>query len=554
MVTLYDQRAGRELLSAPTGLWQLRLREADGVFRDFGPELWPDKPGADAKVLSRVWESEGTQTLELTCAGLPLTAATGVVPGPTVRATYSVSGGRMNIALAVDNKTALSLWEIECPRLRVGALGAAGADDVFFFPRGSGELQRDPMGTGVGWGGRYPGGWSAMQYLAVYDGDGGLYVAAEDPVASTKETFANGPGGEGGNLYGVRWPAPDMSKPGNDWTIPGRAALELFDGDWYDAARIYRGWAAREAQWWPARAKEKVTPDWVREMPFWVLASGTAYGPNEVVARTIATAQFMDVPTALHWYNWSQIPFDDDYPHYNPAREDTPRGVKELQAAGVKVMPYINGRLWDTELDDFKQTAIQFATKKEDGSPYVEVYGSKVPLAPMCPATEFWRLEQQKIVKWLTQEVGVDGVYLDQIAAATPALCYDAGHGHPLGGGHWWTTAGYWPMLEGMRAELPADKFLTSECNAEPYMQYIDGYLTWHWQYQHQVPAFSAVYADQVALFSRAYRGGPTQDLADRMKAAQQLVFGEQIGWIGPGIEKRPAGAFMKQCVKLRLR
>lgn len=551
LVSLYDQRAGRETLAEPTGLWQLHLREADGTSHAFGPDLWPATLPAAARINARSWESEGARILELTCAGLPLSASDATV-GPTVRATYRVAGGRMHIALAVDNQTACSVWNIECPRLRVGALGARGGDDVFFFPRGSGEIQRDPIGTGVSWGGLYPGGWSTMQYLAVYDPAGGLYVAAEDPVASAKETFANGPGGQSGCLYGVRWPAPEQSKAGNDWTLPGRATLELFDGDWYDAARIYRGWAAREAQWWPARAKERVTPAWVREIPFWVLNSGTAYEPNNVVARTIATARYMDVPTALHWYNWSQIPFDDDYPHYNPARPDTPQGVKELQAAGVKVMPYINGRLWDAELDDFKQTAHKYATKKEDGEVYIETYGSKIPLAPMCPATEFWQREQQKIVKWLTQEVGVDGVYLDQIGAAKPVLCYDPSHGHPLGGGHWWTTAGYWPMLEGMRAELPPDRFLTTECNAEPYMQYIEGYLTWHWQYQHQVPAFSAVYADQVALFSRAYRGGPTQDMADRMKAAQQLMFGEQIGWINPGIENRPAGAFMKQCVKLR--
>jgi hypothetical protein len=66
------------------------------------------------------------------------------------------------------------------------------------------------------------------------------------------------------------------------------------------------------------------------------------------------------------------------------------------------------------------------------------------------------------------------------------------------------------------------------------------------------VPAFSAVYADQVILFSRAYRGGPTKALADRMKAAQSLVFGEQLGWVDPGIIRTPAGAFLRQCAQTR--
>jgi len=75
---------------------------------------------------------------------------------------------------------------------------------------------------------------------------------------------------------------------------------------------------------------------------------------------------------------------------------------------------------------------------------------------------------------------------------------------------------------------------LTTECNAEPFVHCFDGYLTWHWQHDGQVPAFPAVYGGAIQMFGRAYRGGPTKDLALRMKAAQQLVFGEQIGWLAP--------------------
>ncbi|MBN2138566.1 MAG: hypothetical protein JW720_12235 [Sedimentisphaerales bacterium] len=39
------------------------------------------------------------------------------------------------------------------------------------------------------------------------------------------------------------------------------------------------------------------------------------------------------------------------------------------------------------------------------------------------------------------------------------------------------------------------------------------------------------------------------------MKAGQQLVFGEQIGWFGPEIIKRPdCGQFLKDCIQLRWR
>jgi hypothetical protein len=170
----------------------------------------------------------------------------------------------------------------------------------------------------------------------------------------------------------------------------------------------------------------------------------------------------------------------------------------------------------------------------------------------MCPKTELWQKTVKETVLRLFGECGVSGVYIDQVAAAKPTLCCDRAHGHPLGGGHWWTE-GYWSMLEGIRATKPADRILTTECNAQPYVHVFDGYLTWHWQYDGQVPAFPAVYGGAIQMFGRAYRGGPTKDLALRMKAGQQLVFGEQIGWISPSVVKEEKnGAFLREVVQLR--
>lgn len=108
-------------------------------------------------------------------------------------------------------------------------------------------------------------------------------------------------------------------------------------------------------------------------------------------------------------------------------------------------------------------------------------------------------------------------------------------------------------MLDAIRAAKPPECMLTTECNAEPYIKWFDGYLTWHWQEQNMVPAFPAVYGGAIQMFGRAYRGGPTQDLANRMKAGQQLAFGEQIGWFGPEIIKRPdSGQFLQDCIRLR--
>lgn len=188
----------------------------------------------------------------------------------------------------------------------------------------------------------------------------------------------------------------------------------------------------------------------------------------------------------------------------------------------------------------------------------MESYGSKEPdgspvrLAVMCPSTQLWQDRLKGLVLQLFGECGVKGVYMDQIAAAGPVLCFDPAHGHPLGGGSWWTES-YWKLLDAIRAAKPADRMLTSECNAEPFVRWFDGYLTWHWQSNGQVPAFPAIYGGAIQMFGRAYRGGETKDLALRMKAGQQLVFGEQIGWLGPEVIHEPDNAaFLRQVVRLR--
>jgi len=226
-------------------------------------------------------------------------------------------------------------------------------------------------------------------------------------------------------------------------------------------------------------------------------------------------------------------------------------------------MPYINGRLWDThdrDTEDYQFTSIALpsATKDEYGKPYIESYGSKesdgspVEFAVMCPAAKLWQHRVKDICMKLFNEYHVNAVYIDQIAAMPPRLCLDKTHGHPLGGGCWWVES-YWKMLQSIRDAMPEGCMLTTECNSEPFARWFDGYLTWTWQHDGQVPAFPAIYAGAIQMFGRAYRGGDSKDTALRMKAGQQLVFGEQIGWIDPGILNEKENAeFLRQVVRLR--
>lgn len=483
----------------------------------------------------------------------------------TVTAVAAAYPGQSSIHwdLKIENNgSEWGIWRVVFPQVSLATLPDKA---VALFPRGPGELQSDVWKRPFSYHGNYPGGWCSMQFMAAYGsgpGATGLYLGLHDPWASVKDLALESDPASQSLRMRFDSPAPNMGVAGNGFTLSGKAVWQLLRGDWYDAAMIYKTWAGKEARWWPVlnRGERRDTAPWMRQLSVWVQAGGN---PAACVSAVERFQAFLDLPVGFHWYNWHQIPFDNDYPHYFPPKEGFARAVVELQSSNVFVMPYINGRLWDTHdrgADDFEFTrrALPAVAKKPNGDPYVETYGSKetngepVKLGVMCPTTALWQRTVRETVLNLLKGQGTRAVYIDQVAAAAPALCMDKTHGHPLGGGHWWNE-GYWSMLKAIRREMPRGSMLTTECNGEPFIQCFDGYLSWHWQFDGQVPVFPAVYGGAIQMFGRAYRGGATKDLALRMKAGQQLVFGEQLGWLDPKLAEEGAnGEFFRQTARLR--
>ena len=550
---LLDARAGQELLATNSPpLFSLAFRQAGSTNQS---HLTADRGWRQCAIQprGRRVELRWSQPADSALAGISVTATVSPDPG----------AGALRWRLRVDNaSTNWSLWRVRFPEVAVADLGTNAA---VLFPRGPGEVQRGVWGRPFNYHGNYPGGWCSMQFMAAYreeERPTGLYVAMHDPWGGTDDLSVQSDPAARALRLGFDHPAPGLGIAGNGFVLEGEAVWQVLRGDWFDAATIYRRWARREAKWWPRLARDgrTDTPRWMRELNAWAMTGGA---PGDCVPAVKRFREFLGLPVGFHWYNWHQIPFDNDYPHYFPAKDGFAQGVAELKDAGVFVMPYINGRLWDShdrgaEDFEFSRRARAATTKQADGSPFLETYGSKetngepVRLGVMCPSTPLWQNTVSNLVLRLLRECGTSAVYIDQVAAAAPKLCLDPAHGHPLGGGHWWNE-GYWQMLSAIRGAMPAGTMLTTECNGEPFIRWFDGYLTWHWQYPGQVPAFPAVYGGTIQMFGRAYRGGTTKALALRMKAGQQLVFGEQPGWLDPGVvNEKESAEFFRQIVRLR--
>ena len=400
---------------------------------------------------------------------------------------------------------------------------------------------------------RYPAMSGCMQYQAAWRGDTGrgLYYGVHDPEGVTKHLFSEINNFSFRGNMRILTESVGTGEPMNGQKLPGTTVWQLFYGDWYDATMIYREWALANARWVPQISAEEGradSPRWMREAPVWFNQSIGSFFGNPAENREkwadelIECREDLGIPVAVHVYNWHQIPFDNDYPHYNPAKLTFMENIDRLHEAGIKVMPYINCRLWDThdrrEKDwKFTKEARPYATTTHFGEPYVEQYvakevdGNPVRLAPMCPTTAAWQEKAQEICGWLMNDIGVDAIYLDQIAAGHPMMCMNKNHAHRPGNGSWWQY-GYYNLLEHLKRRTPKDRGYTTEANAEVYMRIIDSYLTWGWVEDGQVPSFSAVYGGYVGLFGRCY----SPDLRDHLRilAGQSLLFGEQIGWISP--------------------
>lgn len=481
---------------------------------------------------------------------------TGEAKGITVKVTIILRRSRLFLDMSVKNQSrTISLMRVRFPSMTLCQIGDSAEDDVFLRPEISGILAKAPLIKGLESDAQYPGGWGPFQFVAHYDQDAGLYLGMHDESACFKRFYSRKT--DAGIEVSVEMPAENATIPGNSYKTPGTAVLSTFSGDWFDAAQIFRAWASKFAPWWRNRKRygRPDIPEWLKDICFWVRAYGTA---EEAVPSTKRLAEFMGVPTAVHWYQWHKIPYDTDYPHYFPAKDGFAEGIAQLQAAGIRVMPYVNGRLWDSEADDFEELGRPGATKDRNMECYVEIYKSGRKLVPMCPTQPLWqKLVKEFVLRLMSPEFNVDGVYIDQIAAANPKECYDPSHGHPLAGGSWWMSDGYYPILTSLRRTIKQrypEKFLTSECNAEPFAHLFDAYLTWHFQYNDMVPVFAAIYADKILTFGRAYGGD--EPLAHRMRAAQALVFGEQLGWIKADIlDKQPDTAkYFRSCARLRYR
>lgn len=447
------------------------------------------------------------------------------------------------------------------------AVNFAGGDVSFFKPSTSGRVERHAYTREERWMGQYPSGFDGLfPVLGVYDPHkkegSGIYAAIHAPEAArTDMTCAFFRRGQGFFLFDYL--AENYGEPANSFTLNGELVVRVLDGDWYDMACIYKDYVSSHAAWYRPLGRED-TPQWMKDVPMYIIEWMPNDNPDadpipislrplvqqprdHWYKKPIELADRLGLPIGCHLYNWHFIPFNNDFPYYFPVKEGLEAGVDKLHAHNVYVMPYINGRICDTR--DSRGETVRFdkelrsgATKDMEGNLHIETYASHEPdgslcrLAAMCPSTTVWSDKLSDIAHKLFYDYNMDAIYLDQVAAAKINMCCDHTHPHTPGNGTWWTKS-YRLIMERLHRECPEGRGFTTECNADPFADQFDGFLTWAWVFTNMVPFFSKVYAGHIAMLGRNTNGYKKLDpLFCRFHIGQAVMFGQQIGWMSSDI------------------
>ena len=405
-----------------------------------------------------------------------------------------VDGNESEWRLSVTNRdSGRALFETHYPC--IPQVVADGAADVFTPGRNlGGRLVRnyDSRKEWRKWWG-YP---SLYPMVAAFMRSGaGLYVAAHDPEARIKSlslsagcnlsfgTVVENAGVCGKAAEGPRYPV----------------VVSAFGGDWWQIPRRYRKWALKQK--WCSKGRMAERRDWpnaMSDVDLWFL-SNQCSAENLRKRMEKIRGYYPGLKLGVHWYGWNaEKPNLGDCPYFTPG-PDVRETVEFMKDRDVLLMPYVDGRLYAKSSPRFKN-ARRDACSSASGELYEEKWGSGHYVV-MCPSSVRFGDAVFENATNVVFGSGFGAIYEDQVACSRALPCFDASHGHPLGGGSWWAD-GYRRILAPLHSVLSAaNRPVTSEGAGEMWLDLIDGYLQAESPLGDDVPFFPAVYGGYAVYF-----------------------------------------------------
>ena len=375
-------------------------------------------------------------------------------------------GDSIQFKLDVHNHTSYQVAEVWYPilggitglgnrldtQVMIGQAGASSNVDMFQKFRGQGIEELGVPGPEYRF--KYPGGMP-MPWMDIYNPKlkRGLYLACHDLVARFKALrFILLPGNAPSRMD--TWPRPDevpdtipVGLVGNwvcfPYTPPGSAfegppvELQFHDGDWHQAAQIYREWFT---------AHFKLTDpqkSWLHQVmafqdTMFLLPEGNLILTFKDIPRWARDALEYGVK-AVMISGWQLGGHDNQYPRYEPdprlgTWDELAEAIRECHQMGIRVFFFANFQPVDCDTDWYRQELHRYRSMDPWGCSVPMGWGMGTMAArmsitrrPNVFASPSFPEYRQIIVAYMKKlaEIGADGVHLDKLAWAIVTLDFN---------------------------------------------------------------------------------------------------------------------------------
>ena len=397
----------------------------------------------------------------------------------TIRVKASGASGTIALTPVLNLQPGSSVQALVFPILSgMTTLGKASTDDYLAHPSASGLLVRDPLET-LRPGkvnnyearlvrSKYPDGYYGcpMQFMTFFDKAlGGFYVGCHDPTHTVKELNFYRPAGsnhlEMRFVHYVEGQLPGKDEPRELFGYPIVIASAR-EGDWYEAAELYRGWVTSngpDAPVWcrgsPKRLQSgEQCAGWLQE-EIGLATFGISCRRDEA-AWLKAVREAVGVPVFhILGFDWET----NDNSASDAAWEDIEK--MWLNPANVRAISESGSRFAVFKVDFWLSTTARDWAKLKSGATGHEFIDGGRRKVWMCPASSDWAdfyvLRDRKLI--FAPDFGGDAHYNDtSVCCAAPLSCGNSTHAHPDGGNGAYMVRGYRELLRRSHEACSAEK------------------------------------------------------------------------------------------------
>lgn len=300
------------------------------------------------------------------------------------------------------------------------------------------------------------------QFMAYYDNHSGLYFASHDADENLKGIdFYEYDGGI--KLQFRHYTGCDF---GQDYTMPYPMVMQFFEGDWMDAAAIYRDWFEKNCsdEYLPIKENSNL-PEWYSNSPIIVtypvrgLFDTDEMYPNKLFPYTNAIKHIEELESKfdsrimvilMHWEGTAPWAPPIVWPPYG-GEDELKKFIDILHSRNDVLGVYCSGLGWTqkSNLTDYEMTEMfeesnlkeYMCLSPEQELPFSKICTDQRYGYDMCPTQEFTVNVICDQVKKMF-DAGIDYIQLmDQNHGGTSYFCYSRKHNHPPVPGKWQVDA-----------------------------------------------------------------------------------------------------------------